>query len=126
MRRTLLVALILLATGCGDTAPRPQAKVTETIPNIPIPPDGEFLSKEVGEDALKIRFRSREEVGNVATYYRGLFARDPWKLVSDTPMQDGSIALYAEQRNGPPLWVTIRKADGAPGSFVDLLGARTK
>jgi hypothetical protein len=35
------------------------------------------------------------------------------------------VALYAEQ-DGPPLWVTIRKADGAEGTLVDLAGAKTK
>jgi hypothetical protein len=36
------------------------------------------------------------------------------------------VALYAEQKDGPPLWVTIRKAEGAPGSFVDLTGAKAR
>jgi hypothetical protein len=35
------------------------------------------------------------------------------------------VALYAEQ-DGPSLWVTIRKASGASGTFVDIAGAKTK
>jgi hypothetical protein len=126
MRRFLLVAALLSLAGCGD-APKPrQTDILEAMPNIPLPPEAAYLSKEIGEEALKIRFRSTVDVDGVARYYRGVLGRDPWKLIRDTPMQDGSIALYAEQKDGPPLWVTIRKAEGGPGSLVDLLGANTR
>lgn len=120
----MLVALLMLP-GCSDS-PKPQVRITESMPNIPLPPGGQFLSREVGEEAIKLRFRTETEVDRVAGYYRHVLAQPPWDLVHDTPMKDGSIALYAEQKGGPPLWVTIRKAEGAPGSFVDLLGAKTR
>jgi hypothetical protein len=125
MRRLVLLAGVLGLAGCGDAKP-PQTDILQAMPNIPLPPEASFLSREIGEEALKIRFRSIVDVDGVARYYRNVLARDPWKLVSDTPMPDGSVALYAEQTAGPPLWVTIRKAEGAPGSLVDLLGANTR
>jgi len=126
MRRVLLLATGLSLAGCGESPKPRQTDILEAMPNIPLPPDASYLSKEIGEEALKIRFRSVVDVDGVARYYRGVLGRDPWKLISDTPMQDGSVALYAEQKAGPPLWVTIRKAEDAPGSVVDLLGANTR
>jgi hypothetical protein len=126
MRRLLFVAAWLGLAGCGDSPKPRQTDVLEAMPTMPLPPDATFLSKEIGEEALKIQFRSSVDVDGVARYYRGVLSRDPWKLVNDSPMQDGSIALYAEQKAGPPLWVTIRKVEGGPGSLVDLLGANTR
>jgi hypothetical protein len=83
------------------------------------------VSREGGEDAIKVRFRSSLQPDQIAAYYREVLSKAPWRLVSDAREQDGGIALYAEQ-DGPPLWVTIRKAEGASGTFVDLAGAKTK
>lgn len=121
MRIPLSVALLVLAVGCSE--PRKMANIGETIPNLPLPPSAAVLSREGSEDALKIQFHSSDSPEDVANYYRNTLSQAPWTLVSDTKQADGTVALYAEQ-NGPPLWVTIRKADGASGSIVDLAGAK--
>jgi hypothetical protein len=123
MRKPLLVATLLLLAACSE--PRKEPKLGEAIPNLPVPPNAEVISREGGEEAIKIRFRSSQPPEQVADYYRNVLSKEPWRLVSDTRDQDGGVALYAEQ-DGPPLWVTIRKADGAEGTFVDLAGAKTK
>src|SRR6266850_56670 len=115
MRYSAVLVVLLVLVGCSE--PRKEVKLGEVLPNIPVPPNGEVVSREGGEDAIKIRFRTPASPEQVATYYRELLSREPWRLVSDVKTQDGAVALYAEQ-NGPPLWVTIRKAEGAPGSFV--------
>jgi hypothetical protein len=119
---TAITALLMLAA-CSEPKKGPQ--LGEAIPNLPVPPHSDVISREGGEDAIKIRFRSSEAPEQIADYYRTVLSKDPWRLVSDTRDRDGGIALYAEQ-DGPPLWVTIRKADGAGGTFVDLAGAKTK
>ncbi len=123
MRKPLLVATVLLLGACSETRKEPQ--LGEAIPYLPVPPSAEVVSREGGEEAIKIRFRSTQDPDKIAVYYRDLLSKPPWRLVSDTREQDGGVALYAEQ-DGPPLWVTIRKADGAAGTFVDLAGAKTK
>jgi len=125
MRRARLVLVLATLAACTEPPAR-KADVTEAMPNIPMPPAATYLSKEIGEEALKIRFRSPMDVDGVARYYRGVLSQAPWKLISDAPMPDGTVALYAEQQDGPPLWITIRKAEGAPGSFVDLTGAKIR
>jgi hypothetical protein len=125
MRLAPLFCLLATLAACTEPPAR-QTNVAEAMPNIPMPPAASYLSKEIGEEALKIRFRSELDVDAVARYYRGVLSKAPWNLVSDTPTPDGTVALYAEQKDGPPLWVTIRKAEGAPGSFVDLTGAKAR
>lgn len=122
MRPTFpLLAAAVVAAACKE--PPSRAKLSETIPNIPVPPEAQVLSSSGSADALQIRFRSELQPDQVAAYYRQVLSRAPWKLVSDTRTQDGAYALYAEQ-DGPPLWVRIRKAEGTAGSFVDLAGAK--
>ena len=123
MPKPLLLLSILALAACAE--PRKGPKLSETIPNLPAPPNADVILREGGEDAIKIRFRSSLDPEQIATYYRTVLSKAPWRLVSDTKEPDGGVALYAEQ-DGPPLWVTIRKADGASGTFVDLAGAKTK
>lgn len=119
----MLPGLLLLALACSE--PKKMPEIGETIPNLPLPPSAEVLSREGGDDALKLQFRSSSAPDEVASYYRAILSKAPWNLVSDNTQPDGTIALYAEQA-GPPLWVTIRKADGASGTIVDLAGAKVK
>ncbi|MEO8635335.1 MAG: hypothetical protein ABI587_08660 [Gemmatimonadales bacterium] len=122
MRPLRLLLLTLALVSC--TEPKQEASISETIPNLPLPPDAELLSREGGEDALKLHFRSATPPEVVVSYYRGVLSRPPWTLVSDVKTGDGGIAMYAEQA-GPSLWVTVRKADGASGSLVDIAGAKS-
>ncbi len=124
MRRSLSLAGLLLLLACRET--RSQAQVPDVMPSLPLPPAAELISREGSEEALKIRFRSAASPDEVASYYRDVLSRAPWQLVSDTRTPEGTLALYAEKSDGPPLWVTIQKADGASGTFVDLAGAKTK
>ncbi|HWA56758.1 MAG TPA: hypothetical protein VG692_05855 [Gemmatimonadales bacterium] len=123
MRTALLLSALLLVVACSE--PRKLPEIGETIPNLPVPPSAQLLSREGGEDALKLQFRSTLQPDEVAAYYRDVLSKAPWSLVNDARQPDGSIAMYAEQ-DGPPLWVTVRKADGAAGSIVDLAGAKVK
>jgi hypothetical protein len=121
--RNLLLALLVL-TACSDKAPK-RATITETIPDILVPPGGTPLGREGGEDAMKLRFKSTVAPAAVGEFYRTVLSKAPWHIVNYARMTDGSIALYAEHQGGKPLWVTIRQMPGEPGSLVDLLGAKT-
>lgn len=123
MKKSLLFLSLLALAACREPQKTPQ--IGETLPNIPVPPSADLISREGGEDAIKLRFRSTLDPEEVATYYRNLLSKEPWRLISDTKEQDGGVALYAEQ-DGPPMWVTIRKASGTSGTFVDIAGAKTK
>lgn len=124
--RTLPVCCVLIALlACGgEPAKPPQSpKLGDVLPTILMPPDGELVSRSGGTEAISLQFHTRHSPDSVAAYYRKVFSKAPWRLVGDSKTQDGGIALYAQQI-GPPLWVTIKKLDGAAGTEVDLVGAK--
>jgi hypothetical protein len=123
MRKTILVLLLLLSA-CSER-PKQEASIFEAFSVITVPPSSQLLNREVGEEAIKLRFRSELSPDDVAAFYRGQLVRSPWRLVSDVKQADGTISLFAEQ-DGPPLWVSIRRAPGSSGSLVDLVGAKRR
>lgn len=121
MRKTALMLLVLLAA-CSERE-QSEVKLSETLPNIIAPPNSHILSRESGDDAVKIRFSSELSPNDVARYYRGELSKAPYTLVSDTKTGENAFALYAEQPGKPSMWVTI-SPDAAKGSFVDVAGAK--
>lgn len=124
IRQSILVLTLALAmAACGeDSQPKPP-KVSEVMPNVPLPPNATLVSSSGGVDALQITVRSPFQVKVVEEYYRHLFATKEWRLINDAKDADGAVVLFAEQK-GPPLWVRIRSADDGQGTLVDLAGAR--
>ena len=96
--------------------------MSEAMPDLPLPPMASVVSRAGSEDALQITFRSSLSPDSMANYYRAVLTSGVWSLVGDTRTADGSVALYAE-RNGPPLWVTIRKDSTSSGSILSIGGA---
>lgn len=127
MRPALLLTLALTAmtlAGCKKEQPR-QAKLAETLPELPLPPGGRAIGRHAGEDALVIGFRTPAPVDTIAHYYRGVFNQRQWRLVSDVRSGEGGITLYAEQGTGkPPMWVRILPDSQAGGTLVEVAGAR--
>jgi hypothetical protein len=115
------VVLCLALAACGDRTPK-AARLSEALPNLPLPPQPSFVSRAGGPDALQVTVRSPASPDSVATYYRQLFKRSNWRLVNDAKDAAGATVLFAQQ-NGPPLWVRIRNAEDGPGSLVELSGA---
>ena len=120
---SLLLVLSLATTACGHDSEPKSPKLSEVMPNVPLPPNATFVSKSGGLDVVQITVRSPVRVEAVEDYYRHLFKKEGWRLVNDAKDQEGAVVLFAEQ-NGPPLWVRIRKAEDGQGTLVDLAGAR--
>jgi hypothetical protein len=119
----VLLTLSLAAAGCGHDKPPQSPKVSEVLPNIPLPPGASFVSKAGGTDAVQITVHSPARADVVAAYYRELFKREKWRLVNDAKDPEGAVVLFAEQ-DGPPIWIRIRGADDGRGTLVDIAGAR--
>jgi hypothetical protein len=118
---SILAVSLGLLSSCRDKAPEPP-RLSEVMPGLPLPPLASVVSRAGSEDALQITFRSSLPPDSMAAYYRRVLTGGVWSLVGDTRTADGSIALYAE-RDGPPLWVTIRKDSTSSGSILSLGGA---
>ncbi len=115
--------MVILAA-CRADVPEETANLAQALPGIPIPPASTVLGRAGSADALQISFRSEWSESDLLVYYRQLFTKQPWKLVSDVRDRDGAAVLYAE-RDGPPIWVRIHKAPGASGVAVEISGAVT-
>lgn len=112
-----------LLIACGSEPRRPKLPDTFSVfPNLPLPPDAKFVSRQGSADALQISLFSAGQVEQVAAYYRDMLGKAPWRLVSDVKRPDGSAVLYAEQ-NGPPIWVRIYPTSDRAGTMVELSGA---
>ena len=119
----LAVSAVLLA-GCKDKSPPPPG-VSEVMPNLPLPPLATVVARSGGPDALQITFKSSFSPDSLAAYYRRVLTSGDWNLVNDDRASNGTVSLYAE-RDGPPLWVTIKKDPDSNGSLLTLGGAVMK
>jgi hypothetical protein len=117
------VGLIVLAlVSCKDTEPE-MAKVSDVMPNLPLPPRASVLSRESGADAMKLTLVSDAKPAEVEAYYRKVLGTQKgWRLVSDTRDGEGAVVLLAEQ-DGPPLWVRIQSTSDGLATVVELAGA---
>lgn len=115
-----LVLCVALAA-CRDKAPK-MAQLHEALPNVPLPPSPQFVSRSGGPDALQVTVRSPAGADAVAAYYRALFKTGNWKLENEAKDAEGATVLFAHQ-NGPPLWVRIMPSPAGGGTLVELSGA---
>jgi hypothetical protein len=119
------VGLVLLAlVGCRDKPPE-MAKLSEVMPNLPLPPNAKLLSRAGGSDALKLTLVSTVKAPEVEAYYRHTLSRNGWHLVNDARDQEGAVVLLAKQQ-GPPLWVRIKSTSDSTATVVELAGALVK
>jgi hypothetical protein len=112
---------VLALVACKDKGPQ-TPKVSQVLPNLPLPPNASVVSKSGGSDALQITLISPANVKDVETYYRAVLSQNGWRLVNDMRERDGSVVLLAEQ-DGPPLWVRIKSTDDSVATMVELAGA---
>jgi hypothetical protein len=112
---------VLALVACKDKDPQ-TPKISQVLPNLPLPPNASVVSKSGGSDALQITLISPAKVKDVETYYRAVLSKNGWRLVNDMRDRDGSVVLLAEQ-DGPPLWVRIKSTDDSVATMVELAGA---
>jgi hypothetical protein len=121
--RIICGALVALILGCrSEPKAAKEPTVAQVFPTLPLPANPELVSRSGSADGLQITVRSGAEFSNVAGYYRRTLSSGNWRLMSDVKSPDSSIALYAEQNGGPPLWVRIWKAGEGNGTMVQLTG----
>lgn len=116
-------ALIAMILACGsEPKSTKEPTVGQVFPTLPLPPNPQLVSRSGSADGLQITMRSGADLSTVAGFYRNSLSSGNWRLVSDVKSPDGSIALYAEQNGGPPLWVRIWNAGDANTTMVELTG----
>ena len=96
--------------------------MSRVLPNLPLPPEAEFVSRAGSADALQITLFTPRGPASVTDYYRDVLSKQTWRLVSDVKGPDGTVTLYAEQ-DGRPMWVRIWPTSDKAGTMVELAGA---
>lgn len=121
----LLLASLVALAACGDkTADAPAIEtpdVTEVLPNLPLPPGGEIVSRDGGERALALIISTPSPDTAVVAHYRSVLGVAPFRLINEDSTAAG-ISFYAEQ-DGPPIWVVVRGL-AAGGTLVTIAGAK--
>lgn len=121
IRQLILPGLLaVIVAGCHRQAAKPVSLV-EVLPNIPLPPDPDPLVRQDGADAVQFVILSRDTPDSVESYYRGVLAADPFRLINERH-SGNTTEFYAEQ-NGPSIWITV-SPNGSSGSQVLIAGAR--
>lgn len=113
---------MLVLGACSGEQRVETPELVDVMPIVPLPPDSRLVARLGSDDALQFTFQSRHKEEDLVAYYRGMFIKEPWTLISDAKGPEGEIILYAEN-DGTPLWVRIARTAGAPGSTVQLSGA---
>ncbi len=121
--RVLCSFLAVLALGaCSAEQKVDTPELADVMPVVPLPPDSRLVGRVGSHEALQFTFLTDHDPEDIATYYRRMFTKAPWTLISDSKAADGAVILYVEN-DGTPLWVRIVRTAGAPGSTVQLSGA---
>jgi hypothetical protein len=117
-----LVCAFFVACGSDSPPAEKSPNAAAVFPNLPVPPDAQFISRAGSADALQITMFSPNQTPQVTDYYRRVLTQGKWRLVSDVKKPDGTLVLYAEQ-DGPPIWVSIWPTTDGAGTMVQLSGA---
>lgn len=125
MRR--LSALLLVAAACTarDRAPDRQQErefTASVLQGVLAYPQSSVVNLTSGTDAAQATFSTPAPVPVVATWYRQMLRLNGWDLQSDAVMNDGSVAIMAQQ-GARPLWITLKANRGGPGTIYTLIGA---
>ena len=118
-----VIVAVTLVAGCERRQPPdPHAMVQKTMHGVLAYPMSVQVSVSAGEDAAQVTMTSPDSVAKVAAWYRRTLATNGWTLTSDVTGADGSTTMSASQGKRP-LWITLRRNEGAPGTTYTVIGA---
>jgi len=120
-------ALLLIAAACtARDRPPEQAQdrefVATVLKGVLTYPQSSLVNMARGSDAAQATFSTPAPVPVVATWYRRMLRLNGWDLQNDAVMNDGSVAILAQQ-GARPLWITLKANSGGPGTIYTLMGA---
>jgi hypothetical protein len=113
------LALLVALAACHKEKPQP-VDVGAVLPNIPLPPEAQGLTRDGGTEALQFLFVSPASPDSVVHYYRTALSTGVFRLINERTVGK-TTEFYAEQ-DGPSIWVTV-SPNGNEGSQVLIAGA---
>ena len=124
MLRRLLPFLIatLAVAGCQRPSPVSRHTIARSLRGVLVYPRSSLVDMASGDSAGQLTLSSPDAPDTVASWFRVSLSLNHWALQSDARQPDGSILIYAE-RGSQPLWISIQRSPGAPGSSYTVTGA---
>jgi hypothetical protein len=123
------VLLVLLAACGSDKRPadttaarRDSAPPIQVLVAVPVLPGAKAVAATGTPEAVSTTLRSEMTPDAAAQWYRRALLAAGWRLVSDQRATDGTFTIHAE-RDGPPVWIIVRRGPGGRGSDLDVIGA---
>jgi len=120
--RYLLIAVLLLAACDRPRDPDPRQLASQALRGALSYPQSAVVSVSAGADAAEISLSSAAPVQVIADWYRKALPLNKWQLKNEGKDRDGVVTIYAE-KDGRPLWITLRPTVGGPGTSYTLIGA---
>jgi len=124
MRRYSLLVLAAASLGACDRPKEPDARqlAARALRGTLAYPASSIISVAAGTDAAEVTLSSPAPVAQVATWYRQALPLNGWELKNEGQTKDGAVTIYAE-KEGRPLWLTLRPNVGGAGTSYTLIGA---
>ena len=85
-------------------------------------PQSSVMNISAGTDAAELQLASAAPVERIAAWYREALPLNGWELKNEGKDRDGGLSIYAE-KEGRPLWITLKPNPGGQGSTYTLIGA---
>ncbi|HEX4634375.1 MAG TPA: hypothetical protein VH163_11095, partial [Gemmatimonadales bacterium] len=116
---TLLAAVAL--AGCNRPGQVSRHTISQSLKGVIVYPRSTLVDMSSGDSAGQLTLASPDAPDTVASWFRTSLDLNHWTLQNDARQPDGSILIYAE-RNTQPLWISIQRATGGPGSTFTVTG----
>ena len=126
MHRRILVTLMTAGTlAILAACERPSVNkhtIAQSLKGVLVYPRSTVVSMAAGDSAGQVTLSSPDGPDVVANWFRSMLDLNHWTLQSDTKQPDGTILIYAEH-GAQPLWISLQRASGGPGTSYTLTGA---
>jgi hypothetical protein len=85
-------------------------------------PQSTIVNVAAGTDAAEVTLTTADPVDVVAGWFRQALPLNGWELRNEGKSAAGAVSIYAE-KEGRPLWLTLRPNTGGPGTTYTMIGA---
>lgn len=121
-RRHLVLALVLAASACERPGQAERELAARVLKDVLAFPQSRVVSVAGGQDAAEVTLTTAAGVADVATWYRQVLHLNGWELRHDAVGKDSVVIVHAV-KGDQPLWITLRRSVGGPGTTFTLIGA---
>ena len=119
-----LVCALSACTGGGEQAGEAGGNVPTppVLVGVPVLQGSQLVDTVATGEAARAVLLVAVSPDSVTAFYRRLLPAEGWRIVGDVRSDSGGVDLYAE-RDGPPLWIQVRRGGTPDSTRYVLIGA---